>query len=396
MAKQEGNNQNGVEIRDVAHDGNCFYHAVTDQLKHANITINDQEPNHKLLRDVTIEHMLNNPGLYPDAICKMKSIDRPSVLGTINTREEYLTAHSQDQEFAEELIIGAMSRALGLNISILNPAQETQIIKQNHNPERNIFVYHDGRNHYQSAVPKLEDPNFIALSYKIANQPIDPEYQQYKQNKSQIEKVLTAFAQNKDPDSIQTDFKTALRNTLTLPSDFDPLGLGEHIANQFKPTNDATKDTHYLLELCANLKTESETITSTPNLANQEKQENLKTIASEMISARPVSTPSMPTPVGFQNDHITLQQKQRDIITATSQEGITRVLQNLNHERELDEKKALALYKDFKAGLNNTNPEQKQKTVAQMLEVAQLMSLGVKLKEAKKHDWYKKLSRGTN
>lgn len=96
----------GLKIEDVPPDGNCFFHAVRDQLQQRlNLTYTVDD-----LRVLAAGYILDHPDEFRDVIQALNS-------GNIS---EYLQKLFQDREWADNLIIFALSKAMKIELIIIN------------------------------------------------------------------------------------------------------------------------------------------------------------------------------------------------------------------------------------------------------------------------------------
>ncbi|MDF2941005.1 MAG: hypothetical protein K0R66_1647 [Gammaproteobacteria bacterium] len=109
--------ENNLLLRNAPGDGNCFFHAVIDQLAEHRLN-RDRRLNHESLRAMAIDHILNNLGEFT------KFIPNP---------DEFIERMTNDGEWADHEIIHAVALALGVTIRIIgtnghteevNPGQE--------------------------------------------------------------------------------------------------------------------------------------------------------------------------------------------------------------------------------------------------------------------------------
>lgn len=153
----------GIEIENVPGDGNCFYYAMANSLKSTGLTHTD-------LRQIAVKYIADNPEQYTDPQLQSASCQRPQ--GQLNSLAQYLSAHSQDKEYADQVILSALSRALKINIIVLSPDSGQPIIHKQANDSTTVFLYYH-QNHYQLAKPKPEEPNFQRLLATFYHHPID-------------------------------------------------------------------------------------------------------------------------------------------------------------------------------------------------------------------------------
>lgn len=125
----------GYICENVLGDGNCFFHAMLVQLKkcdgkYQNLTIEE-------LRAKAIQHILDKMELYNEA------------LG--NEADDFIIKNSQNGEWADHIIIQALSRALNLSIIIIQgDDKKPPRIFRRAEPETTIYLGYEVGWHYQS------------------------------------------------------------------------------------------------------------------------------------------------------------------------------------------------------------------------------------------------------
>lgn len=121
----------------VDSDGSCFFHAVDDQLKVNNILI----PGGSIkLREIAIQHILDNRGLYDEFI---------------GNPDKYLGSMVKHRTWADEIIIRALSRALNLTIVIINSDGTKPIVIKRENAAGVLCLGYETYGHYQSLHPTM-------------------------------------------------------------------------------------------------------------------------------------------------------------------------------------------------------------------------------------------------
>lgn len=130
----------GYQSKDVARDGNCFFHAIADQINEQKIDCNIRV-NHKSLRALAIDFIVKHPDDYRD----------------------YLDEHERDLDFfiskniifgtwVDHIMISALSRALNMTIAIVrSDGSDPTVIKQAE-PIATLVIGHEVGYHYQSLV----------------------------------------------------------------------------------------------------------------------------------------------------------------------------------------------------------------------------------------------------
>lgn len=135
----------GLELHNVLNDGNCFFHAVFDQLqtrypdKLAALQAgwNGELINHESLRNIASGAL-------------MRMALNGELEGFVDAPEAHIEKLSADREWADGLIIASMARVLGLSIVLINNdgAAPTTI---NAGCDQVIFLGYEVGLHFQSA-----------------------------------------------------------------------------------------------------------------------------------------------------------------------------------------------------------------------------------------------------
>lgn len=148
----------GFELNKVAGDGNCFFHAVLDQLRNRNIIGLDFDPN-------TIDHTYLRARAVNWIIQKLMNDPKYLTRLGINNIDEYIEKMMQDKTWAEDIIIEALAADLGVELILVNNhhALPTSV---NRGAAHGILylAYHEGT-HFDSLRSEPND-NF-AMSYTL-------------------------------------------------------------------------------------------------------------------------------------------------------------------------------------------------------------------------------------
>jgi hypothetical protein len=126
----------GYKVHPIPEDGNCFYHAVRDQLRR-NL---DLRVSHEQLRALATHHILNNLELY-----KKYEVD-------IN---EFVLQISHPGKWADELHIVAVTRALNISIVIIRSDKAESNFYLRSSSNTTIYLGYEVGLHYQTL--ELED-----------------------------------------------------------------------------------------------------------------------------------------------------------------------------------------------------------------------------------------------
>lgn len=146
----------GLTVIDVARDGNCFFHAVARQLEILNN--GEQVMTIQELRAFAVNYIRNNQDEFAGFIDNEETI------------EEYLARISQHGQWADNPLIEALVREIGVNIVIINNAHIDQpnIIGNAFNQDT-IYLGHLGEAHYVSLEEALGEVN-VARFQELENQ----------------------------------------------------------------------------------------------------------------------------------------------------------------------------------------------------------------------------------
>ena len=131
--------QFGYECRDTAHDGDCFFHAIADQLALQGLTALGSSA--KELRGRAMNYILNHLDDYRDFLDQHD--------GDIN---DFIGQNIDMGTWADHLIISALSRALNSNIVIIRSDGAAPTICKRTQPITTLYLGHEVGQHYQSLV----------------------------------------------------------------------------------------------------------------------------------------------------------------------------------------------------------------------------------------------------
>lgn len=146
----------GFICEDVSDDGNCFFHAVKKQLEN---NPNFQNlANQEKLREIAVEHIIKNIDYYANF-----------AEGDIDT---FIEKISTPGEWADNIMIQAISRALNLNIIIIQSDGSMPTIIRRKEPDYSIFLGYEVGLHYQS-LKLLSNTLHQDLQMLIKNTEID-------------------------------------------------------------------------------------------------------------------------------------------------------------------------------------------------------------------------------
>jgi len=145
----------GYSCNDMPEEGNCFYHAVGDQLKQQlNLAV---APSHETLRAIATQHILDNLSLYRD-----HTLD-------IN---KFIDDLSKPGEWADELHMAALSRALNVTICAIRSDGAAPSIYKQRQACLTLYLGYEVGVHYQSlkAVNDLSIAQVVQQQAKLAEQ----------------------------------------------------------------------------------------------------------------------------------------------------------------------------------------------------------------------------------
>jgi len=133
VALQNSANLYSLMCRDVNRDGNCFFHVLSDQLKRYSYAVKSKE-----LKEIAIDHILKNLPIY-----------EPFILDT-NT---FIDSLLRRDEWADHIIIQAISKALKVTIVIIRSDNQAPNVFRIENAIANLFLGYEVGLHYQSLHP---------------------------------------------------------------------------------------------------------------------------------------------------------------------------------------------------------------------------------------------------
>jgi cytochrome P450 len=134
--KNQANNF-GFQCHNVAPDGNCFFNAVVDQLKRMDVAAY-QAITSQQLREMAVQHLLDHFGSYKELIGE----DYNFFMGKI----------MQAGEWADHIIIQALSRVLNVTFVIIRSDSADPTIVRRNDSARTIYLGYEVGWHYQSLV----------------------------------------------------------------------------------------------------------------------------------------------------------------------------------------------------------------------------------------------------
>ncbi len=142
----------GFTLEQVPGDGNCFFHAVLEQLERLGLA---SDWNHRSLRELAVNHMREYPAEYIDSI-------------TGNDIERYITSMGKDGTYANHQVLVALARALDMNlVAIRDDDISPQVIRRSPTQGASTLYlgYQATVEHYQSLVPSLVPlPNVTSVA----------------------------------------------------------------------------------------------------------------------------------------------------------------------------------------------------------------------------------------
>lgn len=137
----------------VADDGNCFYHAVADQLAKLGITNpNGISYNHEELRQVAVNYVsINKTEKFGTDLAERLTNTgdlHGDLLANIHTIDEYIAIHSNNGEWADSGVVGALAQQLGITLRVYKNS-EAATYNSGQGQPRTINLIYTG-NHYDS------------------------------------------------------------------------------------------------------------------------------------------------------------------------------------------------------------------------------------------------------
>lgn len=143
----------GFKCLDVPKNGNCFFHAIEAQLRRLNLRGGILR-NHQELRALAIQHIEDHRRLYYDFVPEAEGLDN------------YIKRMEADGEYADGIIVLALTRALNINLVIIPDNGAPPVIFRRPDSEApTLYLGHQvGRQHYQ----ELEPEPFIGIDITTA------------------------------------------------------------------------------------------------------------------------------------------------------------------------------------------------------------------------------------
>ncbi len=122
----------GYNCIDVLGDGNCFFRAVEEQLER----VLEIKLSHETLRAIAIDHIRHNLPLYKD-----------SITGNV---ESFINKISRNGEWADHIVIQALSRALNISLFMIRDDGQAPTIIRQPNAFATVYLGYQVGIHYQS------------------------------------------------------------------------------------------------------------------------------------------------------------------------------------------------------------------------------------------------------
>lgn len=136
----------GMKVKEIARDGDCFYSAVADHLKRIpkkiissakelqEILNKDKKFTHEKLREIAVDHILNNREFYQQFIP-----------GDMN---KFASDSVQKGIWAEDIMPHALARALNINLIVINSDGTTPIVIKRENAICTVSLGYEVGTHY--------------------------------------------------------------------------------------------------------------------------------------------------------------------------------------------------------------------------------------------------------
>jgi hypothetical protein len=158
----------GFTLVDVARDGNCFFHAILDQMWEraesvlsriaGRIGIGEESFNYHVLRKLTVGGLL-----------KLAEDDDATIKAHAVNVEKYIQQASKEGAWADGMMIGVLSRVLNIKIVLLNSdANEPTIISGGN--QATLYLGYEVQRHFQSA----RGPPSMKLKRYLSQKAQDP------------------------------------------------------------------------------------------------------------------------------------------------------------------------------------------------------------------------------
>ncbi len=135
VALQNSANLYEFTCHDVNRDGNCFFHVLSDQLKRYGYIVSS-----KKLKEIAVDHILENLQIYEPFI------------GETNA---FINSLLNRDEWADHIIIQALSRALRVNIVLIRSDGQQPNVFRRANAVAVLCLGYEVGLHYQSLHPNL-------------------------------------------------------------------------------------------------------------------------------------------------------------------------------------------------------------------------------------------------
>lgn len=126
----------GLDYKEMSGDGNCFFHAIADQL-HMRTRI--QQETHITLREKAINYILNHLDDYRDFVVDLN---------------KFINDNVQDRTWADNVMISALSRALNVSIVIVRSDHAAPTIFKQPKQKATLYIGYEVGLHYQSLIGK--------------------------------------------------------------------------------------------------------------------------------------------------------------------------------------------------------------------------------------------------
>jgi hypothetical protein len=128
----------GFECQNVGKDGNCFFHAVADQLmRYLSVQYSVQ-----CLREIAATHIVEHIEEYEEFIG--------------SDPNTYCSKILEDRTWADHLIVQALGRVLNVTITVINSDGTKPIIFRRAKPTATLYLGYEVGNHYQSLIKNKE------------------------------------------------------------------------------------------------------------------------------------------------------------------------------------------------------------------------------------------------
>jgi len=122
-----------LTCKDMKHDGNCFFHAIADQLT---LRTEKKAETHVTLREKAIDHILGNSNVYKNFIDEDFNI--------------FINKNVENRAWADNVMITALARTLNVTIVILRSDHAHPTIIKQQKPSATLYIGYEVGSHYQS------------------------------------------------------------------------------------------------------------------------------------------------------------------------------------------------------------------------------------------------------